>query len=88
MTFYSFMMKNYLGADSFEGYPARTMKDEKGRFPRNGKRKFKAWHDILHAFLVRDGAGVSALSAFERCWEEYEYQERIRLGMSLQKNGG
>ena len=64
MTFYTFMMRNYRGADTPEGDLATDMARDKERFPRNGKGKFDGWHKLIRDHLVREGACRECLAVF------------------------
>lgn len=81
MNFYNFMMKNYLGTDMPGGDLAKDMWEDKEKFPRNGVGKYVAWHKLIRSYLVENKACDNCLEVFEKCWEEYELNERKRRGM-------
>lgn len=79
MTFYSYMTRNFMDEKSQRGKLARDMKWDKNKFPRNGRRKYNAWHDIIYNYFVMNGACENCIHAFEECWKEYVECERKKL---------
>ena len=65
MTFYEFMMENYLGQDTAEGDLAEDMYQAGICFPSGGHRQ-------IRTYLVRQGACPECLVTFERCWRDYK----------------
>lgn len=76
MTFYNFMIRNYLTDDSPKGDLARDMKRDKVAFPKNDSKKYRVWHDLIYIYLMRCEACDDALAIFEICWKEYVLCEK------------
>lgn len=79
MTFYTYMIRNFLKEDSPEGDLAKDMKRDKDTFPRNGTGKFTGNHNMIRRYLEMNHACADCLDVFESCWKEYEGCERSRL---------
>lgn len=76
MTFYNFMVRNYLGENTPEGDLAEDIHRKKDTFPRNGQGKFNGWYKLIRDYLVRHNACQECLAVFEECWEEYVAYEK------------
>ena len=50
---------------------ARSMKNSKDRFPKNGRGKYTGWHRLIRCYLERTNVNDEILIAFEESWEEY-----------------
>lgn len=83
MTFYTFMIRNYLNSDSASGDLARDMKADKESFPRNGKGKYEGWHTLLLDYLHSRSACRECICAFEESWKEYVECEKKQLNRNL-----
>lgn len=86
MTFYAFMMKNYLNEDAPAGDLAQDMHRNKEEFPKNRSCKFDGWHTVILDYLQSRNACRECLETFDECWEEYVECEKKRLNKnSLQQ---
>lgn len=85
MNFYNWMMKNYKNAESPAGDLARDMyeDDHKENFKNSNPGKYKFWNNHIRAYLESCHACDDCIETFEKCWREYEYSERKKLGHSL-----
>ncbi len=79
MTFYTYMMRNYLTEASAKGDLARDIKRDGMDFPKNRSCKFNRWHGLIHDYLEKRRACSACYEAFEECWEEYVECEKKRL---------
>lgn len=82
MTFYTFMMRNHLGEKSPKGALAQEIKNDKERFPKNGKGKYAGWHKLIHEYLENKMTEGSS-DVFDECWSEYVLCEKKRLNRNL-----
>ena len=82
MTFYTFMMRNHFGEKSPKGVLAQEIKNDKERFPKNGKGKYAGWHKLIFEYLEYKMPNISK-PVFEECWEEYVLCEKKHLNASL-----
>lgn len=71
MTFYTFMMRNYLDDNGIESDLAHDMKLDKSSFPKNNKGKYSEGHKLIRDYLTDKGVCREALEVFEECWKEY-----------------
>ncbi|MCC8073679.1 MAG: sterile alpha motif-like domain-containing protein [Clostridiales bacterium] len=74
-------MKNYLNTDTPGGCLAEDMHEDKEKFPRNNGVKYAGWHRYIRSYLTENEACDNCLEVFEKCWEEYEIEERKKRGM-------
>ena len=65
MSFYKFMMENYIKNDSPSGDLARDMKNDRD-FP-----KASISYERIKDYLERNVACIDCIDAFEECWNEY-----------------
>ncbi len=71
MTFYNFMMRNYLNGNGIKSDLAYDMHLDKSNFPKNSKGKYIGWYKLVCEYLMDRGACHNAILAFEECWKEY-----------------
>lgn len=71
MTFYNFMMRNYLNSNGAKSDLAHDMRSDKSSFPKNSEGKYTGWYKLIYEYLVDRGACHDALLVFEVCWKEY-----------------
>lgn len=79
MTFYTFMMRNYLNEDSPAGALAQDMHCGNENFPRNRSCKFNGWYQLIRSHLEQKNACNNSLKIFDECWEEYVICEKKKL---------
>ena len=72
MTFYDYMMQNYLNTNSPSGDLANDMQTDFDNFPRNKLNSLKTWHTKIRKYLENHSACDACLRVFEECWKEYE----------------
>lgn len=67
VSFYSYMIKQYLKEWGPKGDLARDMKYDCKHFPKNHKKGY----EIVRGYLEANGACDACMDVFEKSWEEY-----------------
>lgn len=82
MTFYNFMIRNYLNGNSAKSDLANDMRSDKSSFPKNNSGKYPGWHKLIYEYLTTRGACHDAILIFEECWKEYLECEKKKSNRS------
>ncbi|MDY5159664.1 YozE family protein [Actinotignum urinale] len=71
MSFYTYMLENYLTASGPKRDLASDMKSDFETFPRNTTKNLQAAHARILGYLQYHHACLACLEVFEECWSEY-----------------